>query len=284
MITRAVEDLSSETLETVPVDRDWSEGYGDGWDFIEAPTCHACGDYARWVEADRLAELSGIDVDDARMPDVGIWESWRCVDPDCEHFAEEIEDDREGPMMSYAYPLPSLGDADDEYDAADRLRDLPLCIVRRDPGGYPGEASDFELVLTGGGMDLSWEICEAFTRLGFLPPAHFAELPAMCGRGNLSNGGTYDAPVSERDAYLIAACRRTAQEYAARSQRTAASIMRTLDHVEGKDGQTAETVQVRPDLLRHLALRIEDGTLDVLARRKIVAELRAAADGERVNA
>jgi hypothetical protein len=31
-------------------------------------------------------------------------------------------------------------------------------------------------------MDLSWEICEAFMRLGFLPPASFARVPAMAGK------------------------------------------------------------------------------------------------------
>ncbi len=30
-------------------------------------------------------------------------------------------------------------------------------------------------------MDLSWEICEAFLRLGYLPPATFADLPRMAG-------------------------------------------------------------------------------------------------------
>jgi hypothetical protein len=33
-------------------------------------------------------------------------------------------------------------------------------------------------------MDFSWQICEAFMRLGFLPPVHFANLPGLAGVGN----------------------------------------------------------------------------------------------------
>jgi hypothetical protein len=96
-------------------------------------------------------------------------------------------------MMNYAYPLESLridmrgtllGDSVPDsigahgfpttvHEAAHALRGLPLCIIERlDGEGY-------ELALTGGGMDLSWEICEAFVRLGFLPPVHFCDLPDM---------------------------------------------------------------------------------------------------------
>ena len=79
--------------------------------------------------------------------------------------------------MSYYYPL-----CESELDVertARAIRHLPLCVVEwvKD-GGYA-------LALTGGGMDLSWEICEAFMRLGYLPPTRF-EPPAMAGRGTSS--------------------------------------------------------------------------------------------------
>ena len=71
-------------------------------------------------------------------------------------------------MMNYYYPV----DLDDLDDAAKTIVDTPLCAVS--VGGQTG------LALTGGGMDLSWEICEAFLLLGFAPPAHFARnLPRM---------------------------------------------------------------------------------------------------------
>jgi hypothetical protein len=64
-----------------------------------------------------------------------------------------------------------------------------LCVIKlRD--GQTG------LALTGGGMDLSWEICEAFVKLGFYPPAHFARLPKMAGRGE-----------DKHDRRIIAKCR-----------------------------------------------------------------------------
>jgi len=69
----------------------------------------------------------------------------------------------EGPMMSYHYPVKLDGTAE---DAARKIAHLPLCVIEWPNGGY-------SLALTGGGMDLSWEICEAFMHLGQLPPVHF---------------------------------------------------------------------------------------------------------------
>jgi len=91
----------------------------------------------------------------------------------------------EGPMMNFFYPCP-IGDPE---AAALAIVDLPLCVVQH--GDEPG------LALTGGGMDLTWAICEAYMVLGYLPPADFAgRLPAMCGRGT-----------SARDRWIAAGCR-----------------------------------------------------------------------------
>jgi hypothetical protein len=75
----------------------------------------------------------------------------------------------EGPMMNYWYPCERLS-ADEAVLAT---VDLPLCYVEVD--GEPGFA------LTGGGMDLSWEIAEAFVRSGYYPPAFISDLPRMAG-------------------------------------------------------------------------------------------------------
>lgn len=109
-------------------------------------------------------------------------------DPDPSAWDDEHRGD--GPMMSYWYPCP----LDDPADAARTLATyhLPLCVVSVD-----GENG---LALTGGGMDLSWEICEAFARLGFCPPLHYCDLPRMTGR--------------EREAstsFILAACARTTE-------------------------------------------------------------------------
>lgn len=51
------------------------------------------------------------------------------------------------------------------------------------------------LTLLGGGMDMTWEICEAFMKLGSVPPLTYCRLPGMAGRGT-----------SPKDLEIIAAC------------------------------------------------------------------------------
>lgn len=71
----------------------------------------------------------------------------------------------EGPMMNYYYPV----EIDDPAETAAKLAHVPLCVVE-----VNGSTA---LALTGGGMDMSWDICRAFIMAGYLPPAHFADLP-----------------------------------------------------------------------------------------------------------
>jgi hypothetical protein len=123
----------------------------------------------------------------------GYGEDWNLFSPD------EEDGEEDGPMMNYYYELPVFNQI--ESEAAAKLDGLPLCLVEVD--------DRYALALTGGGMDLSWEICEAFMRLGYLPPVSFCDLPAMCGRGTLSSGGEYGGKeLSERDAWIIEGCKR----------------------------------------------------------------------------
>lgn len=87
----------------------------------------------------------------------------------CSCSGDSVDSD-EGPMMNCFYPC----DFHALEDAGAALAGLPLCAVEM----YDGEKG---LALTGGGMDLSWEICEAYIRLGHLPPVHF-DLSDMSGR------------------------------------------------------------------------------------------------------
>ena len=80
----------------------------------------------------------------------------------------------DGPMMNYWYPLGYEIDDAKAQELAKKIVDLPLCVVKLN--------DEYGLALTGGGMDLSWQICEAYMRIGSLPPTHFTP-PAMCGRG-----------------------------------------------------------------------------------------------------
>ena len=97
-------------------------------------------------------------------------------------------------MMNYYYPIDLDAERDDLEEAAKKLVDLPLCIVTFE------DSDTIALALTGGGMDLSWEICEAYMLLGYLPPLHFCDLPGISGRGT-----------SNRDKWIIAGCRRSAK-------------------------------------------------------------------------
>ena len=154
-----VGDLWYGMLDVGSVDYDWTEHeVGDAWEFWEIGSCNQCG-----------------------AENVGSWQE--C--PKC-HDTPGAE----GPMMGYYYPMSGLGHGTTPEDAARRISDLPLCIVK------VGET--YGLALTGGGMDLSWEICEAFIRLGHLPPTHFAELPKVAGRGR-----------SRRDRVIARACIRS---------------------------------------------------------------------------
>jgi hypothetical protein len=98
------------------------------------------------------------------------------------------ENSSDGPAMNYWYPCESV--EDDPVEAAYILRGTPLCVVEVD--------GNWGLALSGGGMDLSWEIVEAYVLLGQLPPTHFADLPGMAGRG-----------ASEADRKLVQACLRS---------------------------------------------------------------------------
>jgi hypothetical protein len=96
--------------------------------------------------------------------------------------------------MNYAYALPG---SVDPYEAAPKIAHLPLCLVEwEDKSGRSGWA----LALTGGGMDLSWEICEAFMMLGELPPLKYAgRLPDLSGKHGA------------RARYVLAGARRSIQ-------------------------------------------------------------------------
>lgn len=125
---------------------------------------------------DEISEAETDAADDDRDPDtdpdVIAWNARRDA-------LDAAQDDSpsqwgsDGPMMNYFYPVSDYTPGGmDEWAA--KIADLPLCVVELD-----GERG---LALTGGGMDLSWEIAEAYVRLGYYPPT-WLDLPAMSGRG-----------------------------------------------------------------------------------------------------
>lgn len=193
----AVKDLYAGSIDAVsaPVE-DWKDLFkayfeeGDGNQFWEAQECDKCGT----VHVFHMG--GGNERHEVTLPD-----------SECDgHFSMS-----EGPMMNYWYAIDFDPHDFDPDEAAAKIVDLPLCVVMI--GGQYG------LALTGGGMDFSWEICEAYTRLGQLPPAVFADLPGMAGRGT-----------SARDKYIMSACRATLNVRILRAQNSLRSLRGTRHH------------------------------------------------------
>ena len=171
--------LNCDAIDCTPISIDWREELdenNEGWIAHEAFTCDACnravvthgtGGQDEHRDVERTIEVTDEDGNTDDEPNT------------CRgHISAE------GPAMNYWYPV-RIDDCD---DAARKIAHLPLCVVEFSDGRTG-------LALTGGGMDLSWEICAAFVALGYYPPLHFAELPGMAGRGT-----------SDVDRALIAAC------------------------------------------------------------------------------
>jgi hypothetical protein len=163
-----ISDLCYGMTEVKPVNYDWSQGHAETWDYFSASRCEKCREIIPGRNGEKHCDIDGESECDGYVPT------------------------NEGPMMNYYYPLPGFDG--DPNDAAVALVDLPLVVIQFTDSG------DYALALSGGGMDLSWEICEAYMRLGYLPPVHFADLPQMSGRGQ-----------STRDRWIIAGCRRATQ-------------------------------------------------------------------------
>lgn len=186
-----VRDLSCSVVDVQPVTYDWSEGHEIEWESREAVECQKCGKVLV------LGTGGGEDTHSALDSN-----------SDCDGYVGQAE----GPRMSYFYPLPSTY-APSEEDVA-KLAHLPLCVVEFTGGGFEGHA----LALTGGGMDLTWEIAEAYMVLGFLPPFHYARLPAICGRGT-----------SARDKWIAAGCIKSCRVIAGWAKSRAQQTKRTLE-------------------------------------------------------
>jgi hypothetical protein len=213
----AVEELSAGCLDTQSTNIDWSEAKGEdmeGWEYWEAfsHTIERAEDDAD-VDVTLIARESSVvavfvqghrielsNVDDAKIEcPICEGEGGECqgcngegeVLPGGLHEdeitrLEEVEpymNGSEGPMMNYYYDLGDSPDSygrgtiggwhfqDDEIGTAYKLRDVPLCLVMVN--------DTFALALTGGGMDLTWSIAEAFCRIGYLPPVKFCRPPGF---------------------------------------------------------------------------------------------------------
>ncbi len=103
------------------------------------------------------------------------------------------------PVMNYYYRLPYLKFS--EMEAQEILHHSCLSLVIAVVDDEP------VMAFSGGGMDLSWEICEAYIQLGYFPPFHF-NLPDIAG---CCNNTVVDACTRSAEFVLSSAQRRIEQ-------------------------------------------------------------------------
>jgi len=127
---------------------------------------------------------------------------------------EEIDNQEFEPMMNFFYPLPEFERKHLSDDKIKKALDAAgsVTLVHKVP------EDEYGLALTGGGMDLSWDIVKGYIALGYLPPLHFCEsLPHF--------GGMKLGP---DEKLVIDACRLSAEHVGQRAEIAEDSI----DHLE----------------------------------------------------
>lgn len=171
--------LWRDNIFTLPQHYDWI--YDDTYETVYP-------DFTTWEEEDLRAYAH-----DNGIADEGDIDQLREL---VEEFIYDASD-RLAPMMNYYYDITLHDHFPGDAQSTLLLAHLPVIVVAiPDPlGGWR-----HVLALSGGGMDLRWEICEAYIRLHQRPPLYFCDLPHMAGRGE-----------SEHDQVIIAACRETLQ-------------------------------------------------------------------------
>lgn len=188
-----VKALYGEYVDATPRDVDWSDlDIGDVQAYA-ADVCDACGQIV--VNSGGEEQHQHIEIDED------------AINEDCEGYISEA-----WPAMNYAYPI-DTGRVGGIVEAAKLLYDLPVCLVEWDGEEW--------LALTGGGMDLTWEICESYMRLGYLPPAHFADLPMYSGK-----------TLTARNRWIVGGVRATLQLRAKRARWDIDKLNRVVDYMK----------------------------------------------------
>lgn len=234
---KPVENMYCDAVLSTPVDFDWSVGYEESWEIIYPDvsgwSIQKCYEYMCDEGVDipdvnpfvmtreELLDLVKPDEDEEWSPDINevreevldlindevvgdILEEWRQIVQD----AMYENGDAYSPMMNYFYPLPCYtGDENEDQALLDQEAGA-VCLVRVNDRPV--------LALTGGGMDLSDHIVEAYMLLGYLPPLHFCETTMFAIRPN-----------SERTRWLVEGCLRSC-EVAERWARDRGERFRTL--------------------------------------------------------
>lgn len=160
--TLVIDELSLAAINVNSIYFDFGYGFSDTWEEvpINLLQCGSC----------RLHFLD--DVYDAGSP---------C--PTCslsEHGILEVPEC--APMMNYYYTLPYY-EGDPEEDQLTLYQSSANVVLIKIVGGDDDEDT-YALALSGGGMDLSWDICHAYILLGYAPPLQYCDLPDFAGQDN----------------------------------------------------------------------------------------------------
>lgn len=158
-------------------------------------------------------DTADVSTEEYNFADHPIGEDW---DIPINQTDEEMENGEFDPMMNYRYPLPHFDDKhhsdEDIKKALDRAGAVTLIEDLKTGEKY--------LALTGGGMDLSWNIVKGYINLGFAPPAHFCrDLPSFAGE-----------KLSVENKEAIEGCRKSLSAQAGWDQRG----LQRLDDLEKK--------------------------------------------------
>jgi len=179
-----VDGLSANAIDVKPIDFNFGEGFDETWEVV-LPDFRGLSREAleAWLDD------HGVGLDDREWNVQGLVRL--CEATSCD------EADGYTPMMNYAYPLPNYNGIYG-YDQLSLEEIGSVCLV--DIGGL------YYLALTGGGMDLSQDICLGYIALGYLPPLHFCRLPDFAGQ-----------KLNARMNLILSACERTARISARRA-------------------------------------------------------------------
>lgn len=186
----APENLAKDTLWNGSISLDWQEVRGldgDGYEIALPPISAAVLDeyMPDWKEEFPLSDFDG--EEDDRLE--AAREEFNGGNDRYYEWEESFE-----PVMNYAYPIELRHNADREGCAA-LIEAFAGCVTL-----VTVDRQDY-LALTGGGMDLSWNICAAFIACKCMPPLKYlSDLPRM------ASGGKYQSNLPDNIAALVVAC------------------------------------------------------------------------------
>ncbi len=161
--TISIDELSFAAIDVNSIYFDFGNGYGNTWEEV-FPCVLRCN----YCTATYIDEV--YDEDDP------------CPNEECYNAEGTLERPDCAPQMNYYYSLPYY-EGDPESDQATLyLSSANVVLVKII--GVDDDEDVYALALSGGGMDLSFDICHAFILLGYAPPLQFCELPDFAGQDN----------------------------------------------------------------------------------------------------